>query len=369
VESLKELLIFSPRLFFTTLAQVIVLLGCGVSNLQEYSINTPSQILSVVGARPVTDERARFREIFCQLLAQNQNHGDKWENCNDYLLRLSDEIEHSGANSPLPAHDTRIRFLIVPGLFGECIADIVIPFEAAMGRLRALGYQIDQLMVSGRSSSDYNANQIAEAIADLKLDKNEALVLLGHSKGAVDILHFLVNYPELAQRVTAVVSIAGAINGSPLAGNVADAYEKLMDYVALGQCDQGNGGALQSLKRSVRLSWLAANPLPDSVQYFSVVTFTHQENINSILVNGYKRLKIIDPRNDGLLLYSDQVIPGANLLGYANADHWAVALPLEVKQPWLAEEIINHKNFPRGVLLEAVALHLAETMETIERKK
>jgi hypothetical protein len=37
------------------------------------------------------------------------------------------------------------------------------------------------------------------------------------------------------------------------------------------------------------------------------------------------------PRNDGLLLIYDQIIPGGTLLGYANADHWSVALSLENK--------------------------------------
>jgi hypothetical protein len=33
--------------------------------------------------------------------------------------------------------------------------------------------------------------------------------------------------------------------------------------------------------------------------------------------------------NDSHLLYYDQVIPSSALPGYANADHWALALPIE----------------------------------------
>jgi hypothetical protein len=41
------------------------------------------------------------------------------------------------------------------------------------------------------------------------------LILLGYSKGTTDILHFLVAYPDLALRIEAVLSVAGAVNGSP----------------------------------------------------------------------------------------------------------------------------------------------------------
>jgi hypothetical protein len=62
---------------------------------------------------------------------------------------------------------------------------------------------------------------------------------------------------------------------------------------------------------------MANNPLPSSVKYYSVVSFTDRDRINRWLVSGYDMLKTIDPRNDGLLLFSDQVIPGSILLGYS----------------------------------------------------
>jgi predicted alpha/beta hydrolase family esterase len=73
------------------------------------------------------------------------------------------------------------------------------------------------MVVSGRSSSDANAVYIAETIVNLNLAEDEKLVLVGHSKGAVDILHCLVNFPQAVRHVAAVVSVAGAINGSPMA--------------------------------------------------------------------------------------------------------------------------------------------------------
>jgi pimeloyl-ACP methyl ester carboxylesterase len=264
----------------------------------------------------------------------------------------------------IPAHNKNLKILILPGLLGECIADIAFPFETAMEHLRPRGYQIEPLIVSGRSSSDYNAKQIARAVENLALKKEDYLILIGHSKGAVDILHFLVNYPELAHRVDAVVSVAGAINGSPLANRVADIYSKLGSNLPFNECEPGDGGAFRSLERSVRLTWMANNALPTSVKYYSVVSFTDRDRINRWLVSGYDMLKTIDPRNDGLLLFSDQVIPGAILLGYLNDDHWEVALNFEGNNSMLLKSMSKQVRYPRGILLHAIVLFVAENLSS-----
>jgi hypothetical protein len=43
----------------------------------------------------------------------------------------------------------------------------------------------------------------------------------------------------------------------------------------------------------------------------------------------------------------DQLIPGGTLLGYANADHWSVALSLENKNLLISETIRAPQQFPR----------------------
>jgi hypothetical protein len=343
---------------------IIILLGCSTANLQEFSLETPAQILNPVGMPPVKDNRSRFREIFCKLLSDSPEYKDKAENCENYLTRLNDEHMSPGQPRQIPDINKNLKILIVPGLLGECIADTAFPFETAMEHLSSLGYQIEPLMVSGRSSSDYNAKQIAKTVENLALKKEDFLILLGHSKGAVDILHFLINFPKLAHRVNAVVSVAGAINGSPLANLVADIYSKLGDNLPLNECGPGDGGAFQSLERPVRLTWLANNPLPTSVKYYSVVSFTDRDRINRWLISGYDMLKTIDPRNDGLLLFSDQVIPGAILLGYVNDDHWEVALSFEDKKSMLSKSMSKQTGYPRQILLHAILLFVTENLDS-----
>ena len=348
------------------IVMAVIIFGCAAPYKYPYTTDFPGAYLHPVTTPPVVDGRERFREIFCGLLAEDPDYRNEGGNCYDFLLRLSDEGQLDENLGFVPPPATRYRFLVVPGLFNECFSSISLPFETSIETLRDRGFRIEKLIVSGRSSSDKNAAHIAKVIENMTIDSFEDLVLVGYSKGAVDILHFLVNHPDHARQVSAVVSVAGAINGSPLAKTFADTYTHLDKYIQMSQCDPGDGGAIDSLKYSTRLSWMAANTLPNSVKYFSLVAFTRRENINLLLKIWYDMLAVFSPRNDGQLLSVDQIIPGATLLGYANVDHWSLVLPLE--DSWLSDTVEMPKRFPREILLQAMLVYVAEVLDRKQKK-
>ena len=88
------------------------------------------------------------------------------------------------------------------------------------------------------------------------------LVLVGYSKGISDILDAVVAYPEIRSRVAAVVSVAGAVGGSPLANDAEQYQADLLRYFPGATCNLGDGGAVASLRPATRQQWLARNPLP-----------------------------------------------------------------------------------------------------------
>jgi len=337
--------------------------GCSAPPLQEYGLAVPAQTLGVVGAPPVRDGRARFRAIFCTLLERQASGQEAWGGCEELLHRLVDEPAALPRPVAVEKSGPPLRLIIVPGLLGECVGKIAWPYEQASRRLGELGYRVELLPVSGGGSSGFNAQGIAAAIRDLDLEPRERLVLLGHSKGAVDILEFLVAYPELRPRVAAVVSVAGAVNGSPLTGLFSEDFARWLGLFPQEWCRMGDAGALESLRRSTRLKWLADHPLPEDVGYFSLAAFTSREQTAPLLQPAHEALYRVDPRNDGQLLFSDQVIPGAQLLGYANADHWAVALPLRNDWPAQVGEPGRPGDVPRDLLLEAILLFVAEQLD------
>ena len=71
------------------------------------------------------------------------------------------------------------------------------------------------------------------------------------------------------------------------------------------------------------------------------------------LVTSWELLLDDSRRNDGQLLPQDALIPNSTLLGYLNADHWAVAMHIEEEIGFLASRR-DPGHFPHTALLDAV---------------
>ena len=321
----------------------------------------PAPLLSFPGAPPIHDGRARFRQMACLLADQRPLPGQARLDCERLLWRLADEEQSCRPASPLPAHDPRIRLLIVPGAFAECFPEYGMPFEDAAAALRQRGWRIGFVAVSGRSGADHNAGQIAAAVEDLPEEPAAKIVLLGHSKGTVDILHFLVNHPRPALRVSAVVSVSGPVSGSPLADSLAGVYRRLFSRMPFTDCPPGDRGVIESLRRSYRTAWLASHRLPGHVRCFSLATFARREDVHPLMLLTYDRLAAAGERNDGYVAITDQLIPGATLLGYADLDHWDIALPVRERLNFGG---VNSRANARQLLFEALLLAVTEALKS-----
>ena len=350
-----------PLLVFPAL--IAWLCSCGQA-LIPFDENVPAHSLAYMGAPQMEDARRRFRTIFCELLNQKPKGFGMEVDCTKSLWKLNDEPSTIVEQRKPPKHDPNLTIFIVPGAFYDCIPELGIPYHKATEYLRQLGYTIKVVNVKGLSSSPYNADIIADAVAEWNVEPSKKLVLMGYSKGTTDILHFLVTHPRLADRISAVLSVAGAVNGSALADRYAEAdYDNWLARLIPGKCQAGDGGALDSLSRTRQFQWLATHPLPEHVRYFSLAAFTRYDDVQLHLRSTYKLLEKISPLNDGQLLMIDQLIPGSTLLGYINADHWTVAIPVEEKFSDWDPEIREKNQLLRGILFEAMMLFLSERLD------
>ena len=203
-----------------------------------------------------------------------------------------------------------------------------------------------------------------DAVIAMRGDGHRPLIIVGYSKGAVDAITALVNYPEIREDVAAVLSVAGAVNGSPLAAALTGTYGATLGKIPLEQCAQYDHSEVSALVPTVRLKWLASNQLPAGIHYFSLVGTPSPERVSLALKPFYSRLADHNLPNDGQVVYSDGVLPGGALLGYVNADHWAIALRMRDDAPLLARTFVDHNSFPRTEMLEAAIAVMAETMQT-----
>jgi pimeloyl-ACP methyl ester carboxylesterase len=311
------------------------------------------------------DGRARYRQIFCEMAAPAAESGARESGCDDLLWRLQDEGAPATDSLSLPALAQRLQIFVVSGAFSDCREPATVPFEDAITRLSAQGVRIRPVMVSGRSGAAHNARQIADAIAGAGIADDDRVVLVGYSKGAVDALQFLVDFPEQVQHVAAVLSVAGAIRGSPLAEQGDWWYRTFLERAFAGTCDPGDGQVMQSLLPSTRKAWLADHPLPSDVTYYSLAAFTTGEYISHGLKPAWRVLNRQDPRNDGQILAGDAIIPGSTVLGFVNADHWDLAIALEQQMPYLSART-SDRHLPRSELLEAALLFISEQLAIAE---
>ncbi|HXF17257.1 MAG TPA: hypothetical protein VN496_09650 [Burkholderiales bacterium] len=331
------------------------LAACASKPLVAFSTDTPPLILTPTALAGSEDKRARFREIYCAVLERDTNQFPDYRRCDDALTRVGTEPAATGRAVDVDASKRHLIAVVVPGIGYDCIAPWLASAGTVAAHLRKQGYDLMSIKVDALSSTARNARQIRDAIMAMPAEEGgPRLVLMGYSKGTPDILQALVTYPEILSRVAAVVSAAGAVGGSALANDAEQYQANLFRYFPGATCDAGDGGGVAELRTDVRKAWLAQHRLPAGPNYYSLVTFPHPQRISSILEGSYDKLSRIDARNDGQVIFYDQIIPGSALMGYVNADHWALAVPIARKHSTISSLFVTQNAYPREALTEAI---------------
>lgn len=348
------------------LLAVVALGGCATS-LAPYTVDTPPLALVPASYAGVSDQRGRFREVFCAVLEDGKGRLPDHRTCDDALTRVGTEPPGSGRPVHLGAPRRPLVAMMVPGIGWDCVAQWLEPVDLS-AHLRNAGFEVAPVHVDSLSGAGNNARQIRDAIMAWPVESGGArIVLLGYSKGAVDVLEAIVRYPEIRGRLAAVVSAGGSIGGSPLANEADQGMANLLQYFPGSTCTPGDGGGVESLRPGVRRAWLAANPLPAGLRYYSVVTFPRPERISDVLKPSYRALARVDGRNDGQMLFYDQVIPGSQLIAYVNADHWALAVPVARSHATIGSLFVTQNAYPREALAEAVMRYVEEDLASSSR--
>ncbi|SAK93701.1 hypothetical protein AWB79_06991 [Caballeronia hypogeia] len=347
----------------TTIATCILLGACATKPLIPYSTDTPPMVLVPAFQAGVVDKRGRFREIYCAVLEGRGPGLPDYRPCEDALTRVGTESPGTGESVELGQSRRHLIAVVVHGVGYDCFGPWLDTPNTVVTHLRQFGFDTSLFDVDALSSSANNARQIRDALMAMPAPEGAPrIVLIGYSKGAPDILEALVAYPEIRSRVAAVVSAAGAIGGSPLANDAEQYQADLLRYVPGATCTTGDGGAVQSLRPAIRKAWLAQHPLPGELRYYSIVTFPQPERISSILKSSYNKLSRVDSRNDSQVIFYDQIVPGSQLLAYANADHWALAVPVARTHPTIGALFVTQNAYPREALAEAILRFVEEDL-------
>ena len=344
------------------------LTACAPAPLMAYSPDTPPLVLVPASQAGVKDQRARFREFFCSILNTRGSDLPDSRPCEEALTRVGSEPGGTGQPVELGQSKRRLIGAVVAGVGYECFEQWLQAPGSVGIHLRQFGYDLVQMKVDALSSSAKNARQIRDAIMAMPAEAGPPrLVLIGYSKGAPDILEAMVAYPQIRSRVAAVISAAGSVGGSALANDAEQYQADLLRHFPGATCDSGDGGAINSLRPATRKNWLAQNRLPSELNYYSLVTFPQPDHISAVLKSSYNKLARIDARNDSQVIFYDQMVPGSSLMGYINADHWALAVPIARTHSALASLLVTQNAYPREALAEAMLRFVEEDLAASSR--
>ena len=213
-------------------------------------------------------------------------------------------------------------------------------------------------------------------IPDVSARPPENVLLLGYSKGAPDILTTLVRHPEIASRVRAIFTMAGAFGGSEVADKIAaggrrsslqqgtlDRARSLRDWLPRGMTlgrqlrDFDTEGAVRDLTTEAREAFLAEHRARIdalNIPMFYVRGATRLSEVPWSQRGGFRLLSGFDPLNDMQVTARRAVLPFpmAVDLGMLRAHHWDLAYPSFIKGRWLGWNNTYHP-FPKDALLAA----------------
>ena len=333
----------------------------------------PPAMLHPLGMPPAHDERTQFRNLLGAVVQQRKGRYPDERELDEILHNLG-EIPAAAAPVALPDDPSDLVVILVSGVLWECVSDVALPFGRGKSVDMATEYDylkpryanIEVVHVRGIATSEHNARIVEAAIRKHRDAAN--VIIVAYSKGVPDTLEALRRMGnDTPGNVRALVSVAGVVSGSPLADWLNRYRHFLARLPTPGACSHVNENFLKSISRDRCLHWLSDNwhTLPQGVRHYSLVTFVKPKCMHWFLRMLYAKLAEVEPRNDSHMLIHDQVLPGAALLGYVKADHWAVALPFNRSTRSLWNRLLRHNNaFPREVLFEAILRYVEDDMRS-----
>ena len=358
----------NPGARLLMLLPAVLCAACAPAALLTCRPEQPPTVTLPATLAGITDERAAFAALFdAELRVAGDTGRGPW------LHGGRPNQAPSAVAAAFPARARETSVLVIGGLFGDCLGPLAVPFGD--GVIRASGVGLDEgyrqyadlglrsirfVAVPGRASAEANGRLVAEAIRTEAMRQDvRRIVVVGYSKGVVDTLHALAMLQRdgsVPSKLTALVSVAGAVMGTPLADFYQPAYDAISPWVTPFECTPSQGGDMDSLTRRARIAWLVANPPPAGLAYYSIVAHAPLEEMAPPLRVTARQLAGIDPRTDGQLIAADAVLPGSTLLAEARAAHWDVAIPRDRDPNPLLRVSTSGRSFPREALFRAILM-------------
>lgn len=212
-------------------ALACVLSACAPNPPVEFTVELPAD---------VADGRGRFNEIYCAVLQARGTEIPDYRPCAEALSRVAAAPPGTDRPVDLGASERGLVAGVVPGIGYACFREWLKPPGTIAAHVQLLGFDQIMIEVDALSGTLTNARQIRDAIMARPQEPGAPkLVLVGYSKGAPDILEAIVQYPEIHDRIAAVLSAGGAVGGSALAIDAKQQQADLLRHWPRAECEPG----------------------------------------------------------------------------------------------------------------------------------
>ena len=299
--------------------------------VNELSLQQESIKLHAIG----TQSRPRRRSV------TNSTHGGKVK----WGVKQRPELDASGAFQylistlppsgemltaaslnalPLPQGVTwsRLGFILVPGLLTKWYPLYMKHLVADMKRL---GLRCHFSRIDTDQPVRVNAARLRHEVLEMA-QEGRRVMLLGHSKGAVDATAAISLFPELCDFIAGVVSLQGPHGGSAIAHDLSNTeLQKTVVLGALEKLLRACKHAIRDLSFESRQEFLHHHPYPlERVPTLCVATCERRRTSLLKPLIDYAAVRY-GAACDGLVCQDDAILPRCRRVIIDNMDHFGPA--------------------------------------------
>jgi hypothetical protein len=337
----------------------IQLTGCHRTFAPKITYPLPPVAFLPINSEGIRDASNGFEATFCSVFKEFQAQEEY--PCEHFIRDSSPNQKPQPSLFADDASLSRYRVILVSGFLSGCLRGTQYNvFGDADKYLLQHHVTLERIPIEGMESVEADSRQIIDYLnVSTKQGDDRPLILVGYSKGAADLEAAIIRiknetHPALWSRIAALITVAGMIGGSRVYDQLdhPEDVSTLLSHFPFFDCPPGKRD-FRSLSRQERQKFLLANwsELAE-VPTYSLTTISTPDQTSRVLKPFWDLLTVYGIDEDSQMAQPEQIGPKAVYLGVAQADHWAVALPLE-DDPAL-RTLVNRNHFPRAALIEAL---------------
>lgn len=237
----------------------------------------------------------------------------------DVTANFKDLYAAARADKPVLPKEARDHvYLTIRGYTGDNVPGYMQENREGLARR---GLDVREIDVDTEKTVTANAKVVRDAVLRAVKETGKKVVLIGHSKGGMDLTAAVALYPELKPHVRAAVTMQSPYGGVPVATDVMD--QPLLHSVAGNAIDwvlRGDRKSLADFSYAQRKAFVRAHPWPTDIPTVSLATSSSSQFNGLTPVINWYRLRYGE-KTDGVVSTRDSIVPGSNVVRLDNLDH------------------------------------------------